>query len=44
MIANTNIDAVICVKDYADHRGIDILLERGCIVEVAGRVLNDEVD
>lgn len=37
MIANTEIVAVICETDYADKRGLKILHEKGCFIEVAGK-------
>lgn len=37
MIANTNIESVVCVEDYADKKGLTVLLDRGCVVEVAGK-------
>lgn len=38
MIANTEIQTVLCVEEYADKTGLTVLLEKGCIVEVAGKV------
>ena len=40
LIANTNIEVVICETYYADTRGIAVLLERGCSLEVAGKTYN----
>jgi hypothetical protein len=37
MIANTDIEVVICAEDYVDKRGINVLLERGCYIEIAGK-------
>lgn len=39
MIANTEIRVVICVEPYADTTGLDILLEAGIVVEVAGVIV-----
>lgn len=36
LLCNTNIEVVICEEDYADKRGIDLLLEKGCYIEIAG--------
>jgi dCMP deaminase len=38
LIANTNIESVICESDYADKRGLGVLLNAGCIVDVAGTI------
>ena len=37
MICNTNIDVVICEEDYADKRGRNILLQRGCVLIIDGK-------
>lgn len=42
LIANTNIEVVICETDYADKRGIEVLNERGCYIEIAGKEWNAE--
>jgi dCMP deaminase len=34
LIANTPISRVICDADYADHRGLDVLVQAGCVVIV----------
>jgi dCMP deaminase len=39
MIANTSIESIICESSYADERGLAILLERGCSIEIEGRVI-----
>lgn len=36
LLCNTEIEVVICEQDYADRRGLDILLEKGCYIEIAG--------
>lgn len=36
MIANTNIDTIVCVEGYADRRGLEVLLIRGCNVYING--------
>lgn len=41
MICNTNIESIICKTDYADHRGFDVLIERGCVVEIEGKVYGE---
>lgn len=40
MIANTNIEVVICKMDYADKRGIQLLLDKGCKIEISGIEIN----
>ena len=40
MIANTNIETVICAEDYADHRGRDVLFQRGCTIIVTGKEID----
>jgi hypothetical protein len=46
MILNTNILIIIVKEDYADHRGLDMFLDQGLFVEVAGKAFgledNDE--
>ena len=42
MIANTNIEMVVCETDYADKRGLMVLLDRGCTVEVKGKLIDAE--
>jgi hypothetical protein len=38
MLANTEIKTLICLEEYADKRGLEVLLKAGCIVDVAGTV------
>lgn len=38
MICNTNIEVINCTESYADTRGVDILIEAGKVVLVAGEV------
>lgn len=40
MIANTDIAVVICETDYADKRGHQVLFDRGCYLEIAGKEWN----
>ena len=44
MIANTNITQIICKEDYADRRGLVVLIEAGMIVEIAGKMYGMEED
>jgi dCMP deaminase len=41
MIANTNIALVICVENYADKAGQELLIEAGIILEVSGVILEE---
>lgn len=41
LIANTNIKRVICQETYSDKRGINILLTKGCIVEISGKQIRE---
>lgn len=36
MLANTNIQYIVCIEEYADKRGLDILLKAGITVEIYG--------
>jgi len=38
MLSNTEIKTLICLEEYADKRGLEVLLKAGCIVDVAGTV------
>jgi dCMP deaminase len=40
LICNTKIDTVICLEDYADHRGLDLMIKSEITVNVAGKVYN----
>jgi dCMP deaminase len=42
MIANTGIEVVICETTYADTRGLQVLIEKGCYIEIAGKVVDGE--
>ena len=42
MIANTNIEVIICEQGYADKRGLMVLLERGLTVEIEGKIVDGE--
>lgn len=42
MLANTNIEVVICESDYADKRGLEILKDQGCYIEIAGKEWTNE--
>jgi dCMP deaminase len=42
LICNTKIEAVVCLEDYTDHRGLALLAERGCLINVAGKIYNGE--
>jgi dCMP deaminase len=37
LIANTNIEQIICVDSYSDIRGLKVLMDRGCIINVNGK-------
>ncbi len=39
LIVNTPIERVVCEKPYSDTRGLTVLLERGCVVEIEGKVI-----
>lgn len=39
MIANTNIEYIICEQDYADERGKAVLAEKGVMLEIGGVLL-----
>ncbi len=41
LISNTSIEKVVCETDYADKRGLNVLLTKGCIVEIAGKQVMD---
>jgi dCMP deaminase len=41
LIANTNIQHVVCKYTYADKRGIEVLVQAGICVEVSGIVFDD---
>lgn len=41
MIANTNIEVVICLTDYADQRGKIVLLDRGITLEIEGKIVEE---
>ena len=43
LLANTDIEVVICVEDYADKRGQNILLERGIVLEIGGKIIEQEI-
>ena len=36
LIANTNIQVVICQETYADTQGLEVLIEAGLVIEIAG--------
>jgi dCMP deaminase len=42
MLANTGIEVIICAEDYADKKGLLVLAERGCYIEIAGKEWNAE--
>lgn len=41
MIANTNIEVIMCSEAYADTSGVDILIEAGKVIYIAGLVYNN---
>jgi len=42
MIANTNIRTVICKGDYADKRGLEILLQADCVIHIGEQIFGLE--
>lgn len=39
LIINTDIKRVVCENDYADKKGLRILLQKGCAVIIAGKLI-----
>ena len=41
MISNTNIEVIYCLESYADMSGVDVLIEAGKVLYIAGKIYNN---